>query len=146
MSKGLVAKEEIEISADVSKVWDALINPELIKRYLFGTQAISDWKIGSTIIFRGEWEGNAYEDKGLILKLDVNKIFQYAYWTSFSELEDKPENYVNITYELIERDRKTILTITQDKIETEEASDMTSKNWKVVLKGIKEIVEKSVNN
>lgn len=55
-------------------------------------------------------------------------------------------NYVNITYELIERDGKTILTITQDKIETVEVSDMTSENWKAILKGIKEIVEKSVNN
>jgi len=146
MIKELVAKQEIEINADVSKVWDALINPELIKQYLFGTEAISDWKIGSPIIFRGVWEGNAYEDKGLILKLETNKIFQYAYWTSFSGLEDMPENYVNITYELIERDGKTILTITQDKIETEQASNMTSENFKAMLKGIKEIVEKNTND
>ena len=53
MLKGLVARKEIVINAEVSAVWDALINPELIKQYLFGTEAISEWKIGSTIVFRG---------------------------------------------------------------------------------------------
>jgi hypothetical protein len=45
----LVVKKEIENNADVSKVWNALINPELIKQYLFGTEAVSEWKIGSPI-------------------------------------------------------------------------------------------------
>ena len=32
MNKELVVKKEIEINADVSKVWNALINPESIKQ------------------------------------------------------------------------------------------------------------------
>ena len=84
MVKGLVMRKEIEINADVDAVWDALINPKLIKQYLFGTEAISQWKIGSPIIFRGMWDGKTYEDKGLICELEINKTFRYSYWSSFS--------------------------------------------------------------
>ncbi|HEY8891736.1 MAG TPA: SRPBCC family protein [Clostridium sp.] len=146
MNKLLVAKKEIEINADVSKVWKALINPELIKQYLFGTEAVSQWKIGSSIIFKGSWEGNPYEDKGLILKLEKNKTFKYSYWTSFSGLEDKPENYANITYDLIVKGRNTLLSITQDNIETQEEFKGASSNWETILKRLKKIVEENTIN
>jgi len=45
--KGFAARKSITINAPAAKVWDALINPELIKQYLFGTEAISDWEVGS---------------------------------------------------------------------------------------------------
>jgi len=142
MVKGLVTKKEIEIDANVYSVWNALINPDLIKQYLFCTEAISEWKIGSPIIFRGTWEGKPYEDKALVLKSERNKILQYAYWTSFSGLEDKVENYATITYELIENGRKTLLGITQDNIGTPEMFNWISKSWEIGLKGLKKIVEK----
>ena len=62
-NKGLIAKESISINAPVGKVWDALTNPEVIKQYMFGTNVISDWKEGSPIVWKGEWQGKKYEDK-----------------------------------------------------------------------------------
>lgn len=146
MDKELVVKKEIEINADVSKVWNALINPELIKQYLFGTEAVSEWKIGSHIIFRGEWEGNNYEDKGLISKLITNKVFQYDFWSPLSGLEDKQENYANITYELMDKGEDTLLSVTQGNIKTEEVFNRTCENWEVILKGLKEAVEDNTYN
>lgn len=146
MSKELVVNKEAQINADVSKVWNALINPKLIKQYLFGTEAVSDWNMGSSIIFRGKWEGKIYEDKGLILKLITNKIFQYAFWSPFSGLEDKPENYANITYELIEKGGDTLLAVTQDNIKTDEMFNRIYENWEIILKGLKETVEKNVTS
>jgi uncharacterized protein YndB with AHSA1/START domain len=43
MDKNLTVTATIEINADTNKVWDALINPEKIKVYLFGTETISEW-------------------------------------------------------------------------------------------------------
>jgi hypothetical protein len=48
-----IVKKEPEINAPVAKIWDALINPEIIKEYLYGTQAISEWKEGSPLLFTG---------------------------------------------------------------------------------------------
>src|SRR5258706_3209022 len=42
-------------------------SPEILKQYYFGADIISDWKMGSSIIYKGEWQGKPYEDKGTIL-------------------------------------------------------------------------------
>jgi uncharacterized protein YndB with AHSA1/START domain len=63
MKKGLTARTSITIHAPVSGVWEALTEPELIKQYLFGTEAVSDWKVGSSIAYKRVWEGKSYEDK-----------------------------------------------------------------------------------
>ncbi len=57
IDRGLIAKASISINASIAKVWDALTNPEVIKQYMFGTEIISDWKEGSPIIWKGEWQG-----------------------------------------------------------------------------------------
>src|SRR6186713_2573823 len=92
----------IVIDASREEVWDALTNPDQIKKYFFGTKAVSDWKKGSPLYFRGEWEGKKYEDKGTILESRKDELFQYSYWSSLSGIEDKPENYVTVTYQLSE--------------------------------------------
>ena len=132
----------IEINADKSKVWDALINPEIIKQYFFGTETVSDWKTDSEIIFQGEYRGTKYRDKGNILKIESEKILQYNYWSGFSGLEDKEENYSIVTYELNDENGKTRLSITQENFANEQSKEHADKNWDIVLNQMKEIIEK----
>jgi uncharacterized protein YndB with AHSA1/START domain len=40
MDKKLIAKVSATINAPIAKVWDALVTPELIKRYFFGTTVV----------------------------------------------------------------------------------------------------------
>jgi uncharacterized protein YndB with AHSA1/START domain len=142
MNDSLIVKKIIRINADKSKVWDVLVNPEKIKLYLFGTETISDWKVGSPIIFQGQWEGKSYKDKGNIIQLKPFELFQYNYWSSFSSTEDKPENYSTITFKLAEENGSTILTLIQEPFLTEVQRDHSDKNWEMVLGLIKQIVEK----
>jgi uncharacterized protein YndB with AHSA1/START domain len=142
MSANLIAKVSTNIAAPASRVWDALTNPELIRQYFFGTEAVSDWKEGSPLEFRGEWEGKKYHDKGVILKSEQPKLFQYTYFSSFSNLPDAPENYANISYELIEEDGETMLTIKQENVANEEARKHSEENWAYVLKNLKDLLEK----
>ncbi len=139
--KGLIAKSSTTISAPVDKVWEALITPSLIKEYLFGTEVISDWKEGSSITYKGEWQGKNYEDKGTILKLVPEEIFQSTYWSSMSGAEDKPENYATVTYELINNGNSTIVNLTQDNNKDEESKNHSEQNWDTVLSGLKKLLE-----
>jgi uncharacterized protein YndB with AHSA1/START domain len=141
MAKGLTAKSSVHVNAPVTEVWEALTTPELIKQYLFGTEAISDWKEGSEIIYKGEWEGKSYEDKGVIKKIVPEKILQSTYWSSMSGTEDSPENYVLVTYELHPADGGTDLVVTQDNCKTEESRQHSEQNWNKVLSGLKKVVE-----
>lgn len=123
-------------------MWEALTRLELIKQYLFGTEAISDWKVGSPITYKGVWEGKSYEDKGKILQLIPEKLFQSTYWSSIGGSEDKPENYAIVTYELEAKNGNTFLTVSQDNIATEEDLNHMKKNWRMVLETIKKLLEK----
>jgi uncharacterized protein YndB with AHSA1/START domain len=142
MSANFIAKASTNISAPASRVWDALTNPDIIKQYFFGTQAISDWKEGSSLEFKGEWDGKKYVDKGVILKSEPEKLFQYTYLSSFSNLPDLPENYANITYELLEEDGETTVTVKQENVANEEVRKHSEENWGNVLKALKDLLEK----
>src|SRR6187551_3564185 len=116
MKSKLKGQVSTNLHAPINKVWDALTKPEMIKQYFFDTNTFTDWKVGSPIKFRGEWEGKKYEDKGTILDFQKNKMIKYDYWSSISGIEDKPENYVTITYKLTEKDDQVNLTIIQENI------------------------------
>ncbi|MEJ7586377.1 MAG: SRPBCC family protein [Ferruginibacter sp.] len=141
MENKFTANAVVNITATASSVWNGLTNPELIKKYFFGSEAISDWREGSPIIFKGEWEGKSYEDKGTILIYEINKLFRYDYWSSMSAIEDRPENYMIITYELFEEGGVTMLTITQDNIPGEEMKIHSEQSWRKVLNDLKQILE-----
>lgn len=141
MNKELEVTQSIEINADRSKIWDALTNPEKIKTYLFGTETITDWKMGSEIIFQGEYQGKQYRDKGTIIEIKTNELLKYSYWSGFSGLEDKPENYSLVTYKLDNAGGKTVLTVTQMGFASEQAQQHSESGWTNVLQQIKQMTE-----
>ena len=113
MQDQLTATASIILNAPPEKVWKALTDPALIKQYLFGTDAHSDFKKGSAITYTGEWEGKKYEDKGTIIEAIPNALLHTTYYSSMSGKEDKPENYSNVYYRIEPTGRQTVLTLTQ---------------------------------
>jgi uncharacterized protein YndB with AHSA1/START domain len=138
-----ILKNEVSISIDASieEVWNALTDPAIIKKYFFNTNIKTNWKKGGPIKFTGEWEGKTYEDKGTILDFQKNKLIKYDYWSSMSGIEDKPENYVIITYKLSGKDGDVDVTITQENIPDEKMRAHSEENWKKVLNELKHVVE-----
>lgn len=141
MSKTPIVKAATTINAPASKVWDALTQPEQIKQYMFGSQVTTDWKVGSPISYKGEWKGKSYEDKGKVLEIEPRKRLVSTFWSALAGLPDKPENYKTVGYELVPEGGQTKLTITQDNNATQEEATEAEKNWKMVLEGIKKLVE-----
>jgi uncharacterized protein YndB with AHSA1/START domain len=142
MKTGISGSVATVIQAPLEKVWDALVNPDMIRQYLFGTNTRSDWKPGSPIIFEGEWEGKAYQDKGTIHEIKPNEILRYDYWSSMGKLEDRPENYMMITFKLRKDENDhTLLTLLQENIPDEESKNHSIANWQMVLSNLKRILE-----
>lgn len=141
MKNRFTARTSVEMLVPPEKVWEALTNPDLIRQYLFGTEAISDWKEGSTITYRGEWEGKPYEDKGVIRKVIPGKMLQSTYWSSMSGTDDSPENYALVTYELEPVEDNTRITVTQENCPSEESCRHSQDNWTMVLEVMKKLLE-----
>jgi uncharacterized protein YndB with AHSA1/START domain len=142
MNRGLVAKASITVNASINKVWDSLVNPEIIKQYMFGTDVVSDWKEGGSIVWKGEWQGKKYEDRGVILKLKPKKLIQYSHFSPLSGLPDKPENYHIVTIELFNKSKVTTISLTQDNDDNEEAKKHSEQNWTMMLQNLKRLLEK----
>jgi uncharacterized protein YndB with AHSA1/START domain len=143
MKNDITGKASVIIEAPLSKVWDALTMPEIIKQYFFGTNTITDWKVGGPLKFKGEYEGKSYEDKGTVLAFEPKKLIRYTYWSSMSGIEDKPENYVTVTYRLSEENNKVKLEITQENIPDEKTKEHSEDNWRKVLGNLKNLLEES---
>jgi len=128
------------IKAPIEKVWEALINPEMVMQYFFGSSQETDWEIGSSILWKGEYEGTKYIDKGKVLEFLPNEKLSYSYLSSWSGLDDKPENYLLVTYEIKGIEAGTELTITQSNYDEEKAKH-SAEYWAVVIDGLKKLVE-----
>lgn len=141
MTNNLIATASITVNAPSGKVWNALVTPDAIKRYLFGATVVSDWKEGSRIIWKGEWQGKPYEDKGVILRFIPGRTLQYTHFSPLSGLPDRPENYHTVTVELSADGTATRVSLSQDNNATVEAREHSAKNWGLVLAGLKKYLE-----
>ena len=134
-----LAQASVWVDAVPDVVWRALTEPELVKEYFFGTTLVTDWAVGSPIVYRGEWEGKAYEDKGVVLEADRPRRLVSTYFSAMSGLPDVPDNYQTVTYELSPEGSGTRLTVAQDNNRDDEAAEHSSANWAAVLDGLAEV-------
>jgi uncharacterized protein YndB with AHSA1/START domain len=141
MPGGLIAEAATTIDAPREKVWDALVNPLVIKQYMFGTEVESEWEVGSPIVWRGEWQGKPYEDKGVILQLETARRIQYSHFSPLSGHPDVPENYHTVTVELSDDGALTLVELSQDNNSSEEAREQSRANWKQMLSALKHHLE-----
>lgn len=143
MDKNLIAKASLTVNAAIGEVWDALINPEAIKQYMFGANVVTDWREGSPILWKGEWKGKPYEDKGEIIQFKPEHLLQYSHFSPLSGLPEKPENYHTVTIELLDEGNETSVSLTQDNNSTDEAREESEKNWGSMLEGLKKYIKKA---
>ena len=143
MNRKLIATTSISIHATSAEVWQALVDPEIIKQYMHGTETTTDWVLGSPITFSGEWQGKPYIDKGTILEINPQRVLSYSYWSSMSGTDDFEDNYAHVTYHVSSYDDETTLTINQDNLEDDESVVKAEDNWMAVSRHIKQIVEQN---
>jgi uncharacterized protein YndB with AHSA1/START domain len=138
---GLVARAATLIAAGPDEVWTALVEPAAIRHYLFGATVETDWKVGGSIVWKGEWQGRAYEDRGTILRFEPRRLLEYSHFSPLSGLEDRPENYHTVTVELVPDARGTRVSLSQDGNATPEAREHSERNWTLMLDSLKGYVE-----
>jgi uncharacterized protein YndB with AHSA1/START domain len=149
MSQPLFVKNTITINAPAATVWDALVNPAQTKKYMFGCETVSDWKPGSSLEWKGEYEGKEMIFvKGTILEINPGKFLAYTTIDPHSNIDDVSENYLTVTYDLKPENGHTVLTVTQgdySKVAEGERRYNEAWNngegWNPILVQIKALVE-----
>jgi uncharacterized protein YndB with AHSA1/START domain len=138
---GFVATATIEIDAPPEVVWRTLTDPGAIKRFMFGATVETNWQPGSPIVWKGEYGGKSYVDKGEVVAVDPPRRLEVTHFSPLSGQDDVPDNYHTLTYILEISDGGTRLTLTQDNNESQEAADHSQANWEQMLSGVKTVAE-----
>ena len=142
MDKTLIASAKTTVNASAENVWKVLTTPESIKLFLFGTDVTTDWKTESHIKFVGEYNGQTYEDKGIVIINEPFSLLEYSYWSSFSGLADKPENYSMVSYRIKKIDENSCeFTWHQQGFSSEEGKCHTENGLATMLEQIKGLAE-----
>ncbi|HMC85982.1 MAG TPA: SRPBCC domain-containing protein [Chitinophagaceae bacterium] len=145
----LIVENTITIYASIDTVWDTLTNPEQTKKYMFGCETVSDWKPGSPLLWRGNYEGKEMVFvKGNVLAIQPPTLLTYTVIDPNADMPDIPDNYLNVYYKLSELDGLTTLTVSQDGFE--KAADGEKRyhdvynngdGWQPMLAEIKKVAE-----
>lgn len=136
-----IAEVSTTVTAPVERVWQALTNPEIIREYMFGTTVETTWQEQAPIYWRGEWDGQTYEDKGTVLEVSEPKRLSYTHFSPLTGEPDVPENYHTVVIDLTDGSDGTKVRLRQDNNSTEEAKQHSESNWQAMLNGLKQTVE-----
>jgi len=146
MSSELTVRKSVRVNATPARVWEALVNPALVKQYMFNSDVVCDWRVGSEIIFKGLAGGKEVVFvKGKITKIEPEKVLQYTCFGPDSGLPDISANYTTVTYELRAEQGQTVVTASQGDFsgvgDGEKRCQDSLKGWDYALGGLKSVVE-----
>ena len=131
-----VAKAEADVRAPVAAVWAALTDAETLGRIMFGSTVETTWEVGSPIVYRGEWEGTPFEDRGVILELTEPTVLRVSHEAPGSDATHE------VRYDLRELGPDaTHVTLSQDGNESTEAAMHAAANWQAMLEAFQREIQ-----
>ncbi len=137
-------KTEIQelIYCSQEQLWQVLTQSEYTRQYMFNCAVTSEWVKGSSIEWEGIFQGyNAYQ-KGEILEINPYTLLQYSTFDPYYGLEDRPENYIHVTYLLEATGKATRFTIINETFDGDKKRlQHIDEGWKMVIQKLKETAE-----
>ena len=141
-------RNTIMIDASPAEVWDVLTNPMQTKKYMFGCEPVSSWKLADPLLWKGIFDGReVVAVKGNILDIQKYQSLAYSVFDPNSPIEDIPENYTVVTYCLSASNGTTELVVTQGDFskvadgEMRYAEATGAGGWGPLLQQIKDLAE-----
>jgi uncharacterized protein YndB with AHSA1/START domain len=138
MERTMTKVFEIYIKTTPERLWDAITNPELRRKYNFGVRVVSDWTAGST------YQGLAGEPlqpilEGENLEVDPPRRLVQSYRALWGD-DVKAEGTSRVTWEIEPIADSCRLTVTHDQLR-DGANSQLYGGWMMVLSGLKTLLE-----
>ena len=144
MEGSLVFRTRIDIRSDQSSVWDALINPEITQQYMFGCVPVTDWEVGSSLVWRGLADGVDYVI-GEVVAFEPETLLSTTTFNPHMGHTNVPENYLVGEYHLSHSDGLTTVQIVQGDFAQVEDGQKRFKEaegaWSFALQKLKALLE-----
>lgn len=134
--KTMVKVFEIYIKTTPERLWQALIDKEMRRKYTFGAIVESDWKKGSRYQAFGK---GALIFEGENLEVDPPRKLVQSFQALWGE-DVKSEGTSRVTFEIQPIGDSCRLTVTHDQLR-EDANGQLYGGWMMILSGLKTLLE-----
>ncbi len=128
---------EIYIRTTPERLWEAITDPELRRKYNFGVGVASDWKTGSRYELTLPGGGSLAEGENLEVEPPRRLVQSFnALWSE----DVKQEGTSRVTWEIEQVEDSCRLTVTHDQLR-EDAHGEIYGGWPMILSGLKTLLE-----
>ncbi len=127
---------EVYIRTTPERLWEAITDEELRRKYNFGASASSDWTPGSRYELTS---GSMMLAEGENLEVDPPRRLVQSFNALWSE-DVKKEGTSRVTWEIEQVDDSCRLTVTHDQLR-EDAHGELYGGWPMILSGLKTLLE-----
>ncbi|HYC81532.1 MAG TPA: SRPBCC family protein [Solirubrobacterales bacterium] len=135
--RGTMTVFEIYIKAAPERVWEAITDPEMRKRYSFGVGVESDWSEGSS--YKASVPGVVDISSGENVEVDPPKRLVQTFKALWSEDVER-EGTSRVTWEIDPVGTSSRLRVTHDQL-GEGANNELWGGWPMILSGLKTLIE-----
>ena len=138
----LELQKTIEIAAGAESVFDALTDPAQIPAYFPVKSVALDTRRNGTIEIRGDVNGEAFTDYGIVTEFHRPARFAYRYWSTNHGTERSTANYMTIDYRIEPGDQGHCLVhLHHANLLTSERVQQMDGVWDFLLGTLKKFVE-----
>jgi len=144
LAEGLVAHVSVVIDAPRATVWHALIDREMLERYMYMGSITSDWREGSPILWKSEWQGKSLEVRGAVLRVDPQRALEYSYSRPIfpsARRVQAPSSYYRVAIELFDDGEGTRIELTQHNNTTRKELEHPEGSWRLTLGNLRWLLE-----
>jgi len=129
---------EIYIRTSPDRLWEAITDPEIRRKYNFGAAPETDWTPGSKLEMTAEKAGFVLGD-GEVIEVDPPRRLVHTMRALWSD-EVKDAGFSRVTWEIEQIEDSCRLTVTHDELR-EGANEQIFGGWPMVLSGLKTWLE-----
>jgi uncharacterized protein YndB with AHSA1/START domain len=126
------------ILSSPEKVWNALTEPAVTRKYWRNRKNVSDWKVGSRWEHRDFDDPNLLDIVGKVVEVDPPRRLVVT-WARPAD-EGNAVRTSRVIYDIEPLPDMVRLTITHDELD-EEMLKMVSTGWPAVISGLKTLLE-----
>ncbi|MBL7930740.1 MAG: SRPBCC domain-containing protein [Bacteroidia bacterium] len=137
--------KSISVNASAEKVWQAISSADLVKQWMLdeGLEVEAGKMPGEPFTVTGKLHWVPFKNKGYVLHADEFRRFSYSHLSSLSALQDLPENYTIVDFEITPQTDTTLLKLRLSNFPTESIYKHVVFYWNTTLGVLKTFIEKS---
>ena len=128
---------EVYIKTTPERLWEAITDPEMRKKYSFGVETRSDWTPGSD--YKASVPGVVDIAEGENIEVDPPRRLVQTFTALWSD-EVKAAGASRVTWEIVPVGDSCQLTVIHDRL-PEDANPELYGGWPMILSGLKTLLE-----